>query len=129
MDFRIYFTKPMKLPSQMTEAFLERLDFTIQNDREINVSNLAIKAGLGNSVIRLMLKNRSSPTLNTAEKICHALGTDLVTFLSDAKTEEEKEIVRLLAELDVASQRELLGYGRGLRASQDPSHHATDEDE
>lgn len=119
MVFFIYDNENMDLDEQMTTRFLNRLEAAIEADDRINVSNLALKAGLGNSVIRLMLKNRSSPRMDTAEKICRALDTNLVTFLSNAQSEEEREIVHLLSQLDVASRRELLGYGRGLRADRD----------
>ena len=104
------------------EPFLRRLREVIDQDAELNEANLAVKAGLDNSAIRKMFENseKRSPKLETARKICAALGTTLEEFLSDAQTPEEKEIMRLLLKLDVASRRELLGYGRALASRQDP---------
>ena len=107
--------------SEITEPFLRRLQARIDSDPELNVSNLATKANLSNSAIRLMFKKKTSPRVSTMRKICAALGTTLEEFMSEAETPEEKEIMRLLMQLDEASRRELLGYGKALVARQDRS--------
>jgi DNA-binding phage protein len=102
--------------STITEPFLRKLRETIDADPALNVSNLSVKAGLGNSTIRLMLAQNKSPRVKTMRAICSALGTTLEEFISEAETPEEKEMMRLLMQLDEASRRELLGYGRALAA-------------
>ena len=93
-----------------------KLQAAIDADTDINVSNLAVKAGLSNSAIRQMLDKNRSPRISTMRKICHALGTTLEEFMSDARTEEELEIVRLVSQLPANLRHELLGYGRALAA-------------
>lgn len=101
----------------LTEPFLIRLKAAIDADPDLNVSNLAVKAGLANSTIRLMFRDNKSPRVATMRKICAALGTTLEEFMSNAQTEEEREIVRLLGQLPEHLRQELLGYGRGLAAA------------
>ncbi|WP_109468836.1 helix-turn-helix domain-containing protein [Albibacillus kandeliae] len=105
--------------NEITEPFLLRLRAAIEADPNLNVSNLAVKAGLGNSAIRLMFSRNTSPRVATMRKICAALGTTLEEFMSNAQTEDEKEIVRLLGQLPEHLRQQLLGYGRGLVAASD----------
>tara|TARA_R110002049_G_scaffold45609_9_gene133011 strand:+ start:2821 stop:3177 length:357 start_codon:yes stop_codon:yes gene_type:complete len=98
----------------ITEPFLLKLQETIAANPDINVSKLAVDAGLSNSAIRLMLAKNKSPTIKTARKICAALGTTLEVFMSQAQSEEEREIVDLASRLPVALRQKLLGYGQGL---------------
>lgn len=114
--------------NEITEPFLERLKAAIDADPSLNVSNLAVKAGLGNSAIRLMFRRNNSPRVDTMRKICAALGTTLEEFMSDAQTAEEREIVRLFAQLPDHLKQELLGYGRGLAAAAVRSPQANDEE-
>lgn len=107
--------------TKITEPFLLRLKAAIDADPELNVSNLAVKAGLGNSTIRLMFRDNKSPRVATMRKICAALGTTLEEFMSNAQTADEKEIVRLFAKLPEPLKQQLLGYGRGLAAAADQS--------
>lgn len=103
------------------EPFLRKLREVIDNDPNLSEAGLATKAGLDNSSIRAMFKNadKRSPRIETARRICAALGTTLEEFLSNAETSEEKEMMRLLMRLDEASRRELLGYGKALAVRQD----------
>lgn len=106
---------------EITEPFLARLKAAIDADPDLNVSNLAVRAGLGNSTIRLMFRDNKSPRVATMRKICAALGTTLEEFMSNAQTAEEQEIVRLFAQLPEPLKQQLLGYGRGLAAAADRS--------
>ena len=100
--------------SDTLEPFLQRLQARIDADPKINVSNLAVKAGLGDSAIRLMIRDNRSPRIETARKICDALGTTLEEFMSTAQTPEEQEIVRLVSQLPEPLRDRLLGYGYSL---------------
>ena len=103
------------------EPFLRRLRETIDADPNLTEAGLAVKAGLDNSAIRAMFKHadKRSPRIETARRICEALGTTLEEFLSNAQTNEEREIVRLVMQLPEHLRHELLGYGRALAAQQD----------
>lgn len=109
------------IPEEIKEPFLRRLRATIDGDENLTDAGLAVKAGLDNSAIRAMFKNaeKRSPRIDTARKICAALGTTLEVFMSEAKTAEEKELVHLVAQLPDHLRHELLGYGRALAAQQD----------
>lgn len=107
--------------NEISEPFLVRLKAVIDADPDLNVSNLAVKAGLANSTIRTMFRDNKSPRVATMRKICAALGTTLEEFMSNAQTEDEKEIVRLFAKLPEPLKQQLLGYGRGLAAASDQS--------
>lgn len=103
---------------QIIEPFLVRLKAQIDADPDITAASLSVKAGLSNAAIRHWLNGDSkSPTLESARKICAALGTTLEEFMSEAKSQEEKEIVRLVMLLPDHLRKELLGYGRGLAAA------------
>ena len=99
---------------ELTGPFLIRLRAEIDADPALNVSNLAVKAGLGNSSIRLMLAQNRSPRVATMRKICAALGTTLEEFMSEARNPEEQEIVRLVSQLPEHLRQQLLGYGQAL---------------
>jgi transcriptional regulator with XRE-family HTH domain len=103
-------------------TFAERLRAVINSDPEITEAGLATKAGLSNSVVRKILAGHTqNPRVDTARKICAALGTTLEEFMSDAQTPVEREIVRLVAQLPEHLRQQLLGYGQGLAAAADQS--------
>ncbi|MGV6840593.1 MAG: helix-turn-helix domain-containing protein [Planktomarina sp.] len=108
--------------TELTEPFLVKLKAAIDADPDWNVSNLAVKAGLSNSSIRQMFDKNRSPRISTMRKICAAMGTTLEVFMSNAQTEEEKEIVRLVSQLPAHLRQRLLGYGQGLLADQDQNN-------
>ncbi|PHS21764.1 MAG: hypothetical protein COA84_15230 [Robiginitomaculum sp.] len=110
------------------DPFLVKLRAVIDARPEFTVAGLAVKAGLTNSAIRAMFSGRNqSPRLDTARKICEAMGTTLEEFMSDAQTSEEFEIVRLVSQLSVEERQQLLGFGKGLLASQNPAPPKSDE--
>jgi transcriptional regulator with XRE-family HTH domain len=117
-------------PIDIKEPFLRKLRELIDSDPSITEAGLSVKAGLNNSTIRLMFKNaeKRSPRIDTARKICAALGTTLEEFMSDAQTPEEKEIVRLILQLPEHLRQQLLGYGQGLAAAADQSQPIKAED-
>ena len=71
-----------------------------------------------------MLSKGASPRVDTAEKICEALGTTLVEFMAPSVgdwTKEERRIALLLSKLTHEQQLQLLGYGEALAALPDQS--------
>lgn len=105
----------------MTEAtFAERLRAVIDSDPNLTEAGLAIKAGLDNSTIRQMLAGKTKNVrLDTAMKICSALGTTIEEFMGSPKTPEEREILRLVGQLSLPLRRQLLGYGQAIAGAQD----------
>jgi len=105
---------------EIIEPFLVRLKERIDSDPDLTPAGLSVKAGLNNAAIRQWFSgNNRSPTIASARKVCAALGTTLEEFMSEARTPEEKEIVRLVLQLPEPLRQELLGYGRGLAVSAD----------
>ena len=114
-------------------TFAERLQRTIDSDASLTVAGLAVKAGLDNSALRSLLSGRvKNPRLDTAIKVCAALGTTLEDFMSGAfeagrvaADTEAQRIRSLLSQLSPNERRLLITYGEGLRdargkSSQEP---------
>lgn len=97
-------------------SFIELLRERIDSDPEITASGLAVKAGMDNSAIRQMLKRSKTVKLETAERICAALGTTYEAFMSAGRSEDEERLLRLGRQLSPDALRELLGYGEALIA-------------
>ncbi len=103
---------------RITEPFLVKLKAVIDADPNLTAAGLSVKAGLGNSAIRAWFAGTNqSPRIESARKVCEALGTTLEEFLSDAQTEEERQIVRLVSQLPEDLRRQLIGYGEALAAT------------
>lgn len=104
-------------------TFAERLKAVIDQDPTLTEAGLATKAGLSNSVIRKLLKgNTQNPRVDTAVKICAALGTTLEDFMSGAfqgaptaADAEAQRIRNLLSQLTPDERIRLVTYGEGLR--------------
>lgn len=103
------------------KEFVDILMERLESDPGLTEAGLAKAAGLDNSTIRQMIKFRRNPRIDTAMKICRALGTTIEEFMGQAQTEEERRILRLVAELPVELRRQLIGYGEALAAAPDPS--------
>ncbi len=108
--------------ADITEPFLIRLRDRIDRDPDITAAGLSVKAGLSNAAIRHWFnRDNKGPTISSARKVCHALGTTLEEFMSNAQTSEEREIVALTIQLPVHLRQKLLGYGQALLEQEDPS--------
>lgn len=111
-------------------TFAERLKAVIDSDENLTEAGLATKAGLSNSVIRKLLKgNTQNPRVDTAVKICAALGTTLEDFMSGAfqgsataVDEEAQRIRNLLSQLTPEERVRLVTYGEGLRDARQMTH-------
>lgn len=104
----------------ISDPFLIRLRDRIDRDPNLTDAGLAKKAGLSDSAIRQYYsRSNRTPRVENARKICAALGTTLEEFMSDAQTQEEREIVRLTLQLSDPLRRQLLGYAQALAAAQD----------
>jgi transcriptional regulator with XRE-family HTH domain len=114
---------PRKNPTpapEITEPFLVKLAAYLEANRDkgVTAAGLSVDAGLSNSAIRGWLSGKSGTlTMASARKVCAAMGTTLEEFLSEAQTEEERQIAGLVSQLSGDLLHELLVYGRGLRAA------------
>lgn len=103
----------------MTDAdrtFAERLRQRIDSDPELTAAGLSTAAGLDNSTIRHLLSGRTKNVrVDTALRICAALGTTLDEFMGEPRNDAARALDRLRAELGEAELRQLLGYGQALR--------------
>lgn len=101
------------------DPFIERLRVRIEADPDLNQRNVALKAGLDESLVRKLLAGKiASPRLYTIERICRgAFGQSVEEFMADPKTQDEREILRLIGRLSVPERLQLLGFAKGLVAS------------
>lgn len=118
-------------------TFAERLQRVIDSDDSLTVAGLSVKAGLDNSALRSILSGRvKNPRLDTAVKVCAALGTTLEDFMSGAfeagrvsADTEAQRIRSLLSQLSLHERRLLLTYGEGLRDAQNQDRQERPEDD
>lgn len=95
--------------------FVQRLEDYLAAHPEETPAGLAVRAGLDNSAIRSLLAGRArGPRLETAMKICAAIGTTLEEFMGQPRSPEERDILRLLSQLPVSQRQRLLGYAEAL---------------
>lgn len=111
--------QPENPPDERTLEFLRRLRDRIESDPKLTPTSLALMAGLDNSAIRSFLSGRAkSPKLSTVNRIMAALGTTYEEFMGNPKTPEERDILRLVAELPVTERLQLLGFAKALRGAE-----------
>jgi len=66
-------------------SFVDILEKRIEADPSLTAAGLAKRAGLDNSTIRTMIRDRRSPRIDTALKICQALGETVESFMSQSR--------------------------------------------
>lgn len=104
-------------------TFSQRLQAVIDADPQLTPAGLAVKAGLDNSAIRSLLSGKAkNPRVDTAIKICSALGTTLEDFMSGAFQSpaapvdvEAQRIRALMSQLTPEERIRLVTYGEGMR--------------
>ena len=96
--------------------FVEILIQRIESDPTLTEAGLAVRAGLDNSTIRQMIKNRRSPRIDTAMKICRALGETVETFMSSGHDPVMSELLFHLEQLSGEERVLLLAAAKGLHA-------------
>ena len=90
------------------KTFTEILISRIEADPKLTVAGVAIMAGLDNSTIRRMIEHERNPRIDTAMKICDALGVSIDEFMSESRPGLEVEFLRLAALLS-DDERRILG--------------------
>jgi plasmid maintenance system antidote protein VapI len=98
------------------KSFVEILRDRIASDPNLTDAGLAVKAGLDNSTIRQMIANNRSPRIDTAVKICAALGETVESFMAQSRDPAVSELLFHLEQLTPAERDLLLAAARGLRA-------------
>lgn len=99
-----------------------RLQERIDSDPNMNMTKLATKAGLNNTAVRSILTGRSkSPEFATVLAICKALDMSLDELLEGDRSHAEKEMLRLLGQLTVGQQLQLLGLATDFAADRHPA--------
>jgi len=103
------------------EIFKLKLMRAIEADDQITAAGLSLRAGLDKSTIRNLFNGKTrSVKLDTARKICEAMGTTLQEFMDDGNqlrdrlTAQESEILRLVNQLPEPLRQQLLGYAQAL---------------
>lgn len=97
-------------------SFVDILEKRIESDGTLTPAGLAKRAGLNNSTIRQMIKDRRNPRIDTAMKICRALGETVESFMSQSRDPVTAEILAHLDELTSEERQILLAAVRGIRA-------------
>lgn len=96
-------------------TFAERLQAYLDANPDITPSRLALDAGLDNSTVRQLLAGKAkNPRIDTAIRICAALGTTLEAFMGLEGDQSRREILSLYAQLSDDERRMLLAAARGL---------------
>lgn len=96
--------------------FVETLIQRIADDPNLTEAGLAVRAGLDNSTIRQMIKHHRNPRIDTAMKICRALGETVETFMTRQNDPVMSELLFHLEQLTEEERGLLLAAARGLRA-------------
>lgn len=117
-------------------TFAQRLQAVIDADTDLTPAGLAKKAGLDNSAIRSLLSGKAkNPRIDTAMKICAALGTTLEDFMSGAfpnsavpADEEAQRIRTLLSQLTPEERVRIVTYGEGMRDARQMAPQAPPQD-
>lgn len=98
------------------DSFVSILKARIEDDPDLSAAGLAKAAGLDNSTIRQMIARDRSPRIDTALKICRALGVTLEKFMAGGRDPVRAELHFLIDQLSNAEIDLLLNAARGLRA-------------
>jgi plasmid maintenance system antidote protein VapI len=96
--------------------FVEILAKRLAADPSLTEAGLAKRAGLDNSTIRQMIKFGRNPRIDTAIKICRALGETVESFMSQRHDPTMTELLFHLDQLTVEERGLLLAAARGMRA-------------
>ena len=100
--------------------FVDILIERINSDPSLTEAGLAKKAGLDNSTIRQMIKFRRSPRIDTAMKICAALGETVESFMAKTNDPVMSELLLHLRQLSEPERDLLLAAARGLNERHQP---------
>ncbi len=96
-------------------TFAMRLREAIDANPDLTEAGLARDAGLDNSTIRQLLSGKAkNPRMDTAMKICKALGTTIEDFMGAGRDSVRSEILDLYTQLTEDERRFLLSAAKGI---------------
>ena len=100
-------------------TFADLLRVYLDEHPDLTPSRLALDAGLDNSTVRQILSGKAkNPRIDTAMRICAALGTTLEEFMGLEVDQSRQEILQLYTQLPDDARRLLLAAARGLSDTQ-----------
>lgn len=103
------------------KEFADLLADWLERHPEETAAGLAKRAKLNDATVRQMIRHRRSPRLDTAQKLCAAMGTTLVEFLSESDDPQRAELALLVDQLNPAELDALISNAKSLRALRDQS--------
>lgn len=114
---------PKNLTDKLTTEFKKNLKALLEERSHINAKKLSVEAGLGETTVRDILKNRSaSPKLETVQKLAKALHIPVYRLIPSmidhsydqlAQQEEEIQLLREASGIEYQSLEELRASLKG----------------
>lgn len=65
----------------------------VMSERGVNITELSKMTGITNANISNMIHGKTSPNLDTIERIAKALGVDAWELLKDADAEKDRDVI------------------------------------
>lgn len=97
------------------EEILRRID-KMRETKKWTLSKLECEAGLSAGMIYRWYGTQRTPTINSLESLCHAMGYTLGDFFAEEESMEsgmkEKQMINIMAELTDAEKDFLLIHAR-----------------
>ena len=104
----------------LVSEFVDALRWWLDHREGLNPTGLAKAAGLDKTAVRQMIEFDRSPRIDTALKICVALGVTLDQFLARDDDARRTELLRLLDRLTDDELDMLQAAARGIVARHQP---------
>lgn len=111
--FSLHWGEPEMHNNNVSE-FVEALRWWLDHREGLSPTGLAKQAGLDKTAIRQIIEFDRSPRIDTAMKICAALGVSLDQFLARDDDARRSELMRLLALLTDDELDMLQAAARGI---------------
>jgi transcriptional regulator with XRE-family HTH domain len=96
--------------------FVQNLEWWLDQDKDLTPTALARRAGLDKTAVRQMIVLKRSPRIDTALKICGALGISLDQFFARDRDARRSALVRQLDHLTDDEIELLLSVAREAAA-------------
>lgn len=96
--------------------FVDTLKWWLENSDDLTPTALARRAGLDKTAVRQMIVMERSPRIDTAMKICAALGVSLDQFFARDPASKRSALMRQLNQLSDGEVELLLAVAREANA-------------